>query len=340
MRSLSEMGWPAGVRRSFAAVPWRSSRAAGGSGPVGAILVVMLAVWAVVAHPGAPGTVRFAGLVLVGMLAWNVGALLAWLRPILPGLALAATVGALFVAGYPAALDKADSPPLGYENANVALIAAATVGLLAAARAAPKAARVWLYAGAVTTPFVTHYIGSRAGTITCVLLLAVWPLTRWATRRFWQLTSGGVLVAGVLLVIGLAATYDSQADPSFMDDTLTEERVVLWSDALDQVQDHPVLGVGPGNFALLSPLARSDADLAWAHSAPMQVLAELGVVGFVLLAALVAWMIWRLGRASVVLTVLALQPMIDYVLDFTLVVAAIAFILGTLSDSRLGPPPR
>ena len=60
-------------------------------------------------------------------------------------------------------------------------------------------------------------------------------------------------------------------------------------------------------------------------------LAELGGVGLGLLLTLVAWLVWRLGRWSFVVAALMLQPMIDYVLNFPVVLAADALVLGAVA---------
>lgn len=62
-------------------------------------------------------------------------------------------------------------------------------------------------------------------------------------------------------------------------------RYDLWRVALDQAAAHPLLGVGAGNYAdTYTQRRRNPSYVRQPHSLPLQVLAELGVVGLVLLA--------------------------------------------------------
>lgn len=330
--------WPQQALRLVRRSPAGDPRQSGEIGPVvGLILPVALAGWALLSHPAAPGGAAMAGLVIAGMVAWIVGALIARASPVVLGVGVALVIGIAIVGALPASLRGGPTaPPLGYANANAALMTAAVAGLLCAASATRSANRPWLVATAVGFTVASIVGGSRAGAVTCVLLLVLWPLLSLGRTWFWQLVSGLVLVTGFSVTVGLGLTQDPQQPPALLTGSLSEVRLSLWSDALELAKDHPILGVGPGNLARDSAIARSDPDLAWAHSAPLQTLAELGGIGLVLLGAVVGWMIWRLGRASVVLAVMALQPMVDYVLDFPLVVVLFALVFGGLTVSDVG----
>jgi len=68
-------------------------------------------------------------------------------------------------------------------------------------------------------------------------------------------------------------------------------RLVFWQNTLAMARDHPVLGVGLGNFKLQYPLYHRAAKIDWTfneerqlervHNDHLQILAELGLVGFV-----------------------------------------------------------
>ncbi|HEV2776017.1 MAG TPA: O-antigen ligase family protein [Solirubrobacteraceae bacterium] len=61
-------------------------------------------------------------------------------------------------------------------------------------------------------------------------------------------------------------------------------RYDLWRVALDQAADHPLLGVGAGNYAdTYTQRRRNPSYVRQPHSLPLQVVAELGVLGLVLL---------------------------------------------------------
>lgn len=121
-----------------------------------------------------------------------------------------------------------------------------------------------------------------------------------------------------------------------VEETVSTTRTALWSDALHLANEHPVSGVGPGRYQTESPTARADPDLRRAHSAPLQMAAELGWTGWLLLALLTTWVVAALGRGAVLFAVLALQPMVDYTLHFPLVVAVSALVLGAVAATGVG----
>ena len=299
---------------------------------VGLGLPLLLAAWALLVNPAASGGATMAGLVLTAVVGWVVGMAGARVDPVRVSLAIAATVGLTLLLGLPGSLTgSAGAGPLGYANANAALVTAAVAALLngsSLVRDERLQRRLVMAAAAFGVAAVAT--GSRAGIVSCLLLFLTWRyLPRWSART-WQLVSAAVLAVGFGLTLVLATTLDHTRS-WLVNITFSEVRVALWADAVEMARSHLVTGVGPGEFAHLSAVARSDPDLRWAHSAPLQVLAELGLVGLVLLAGTIVWMILRMGRMSVVLAVLALQPMIDYVLAFHLVMAVYAVTLGSVA---------
>ena len=312
-------------------------RTSAGRTATGLMLVLLLAAWPLFAVPGAPGAPDAAALILVGVAGWTAGGLVGLHRPLIVAGGLGVAVVAALLSGLPGSLTAAaDALPLGYANANAALAVAAVLALVIVAGAgvdrrlqpAPTAAAV-----AITTMVITS--GSRAGMVTCFLLLVTAPLL-WRGRPLaWQGASVAILLIAGAVPVWLALAPASSRPPILVS-ALSDVRISLWEDALALAGDQPLVGIGAGEFARQSPIAVADADLAWAHSAPLQVLAEQGVVGLLLLASLVGWMVWVLGRHAVFLAILALQPMVDYVLAFPTVVAAYGLALGLAAVT----PPR
>ncbi|MDQ3326620.1 MAG: hypothetical protein M3529_13165, partial [Actinomycetota bacterium] len=107
---------------------------------------------------------------------------------------------------------------------------------------------------------------------------------------------------------------------------------------LDMVGAAPLRGHGAGSFTEHSDLAAGDADLAWAHSEPLQVAAELGLVGAALAAALVAWVLVAARHAAPLFAVLLLQSTIDYVFHFPAVVLSFGLVLGAVVSVGSGKP--
>jgi O-antigen ligase len=308
------------------------------SGYPGTFLAIALAGWALLSRPDAPGGVGMSATILLGTLAFLAGTRLARWRGEAPGIAVAAVVAALMVLALPESLTSdAGAGPLGYANANGALLAAAVAGLVHAGWHVRREVRPALLVAAMICTVAAAAIGSQAGTMSCVLLLLVGNVLGYGRRPAWQVLSGAVLVAGLLTVTTLGLLHGSkvEVEGDLVEETVSTTRTALWSESLEMAADQPLRGVGAGDFAEHSEIAREDPDLAWAHSEPLQIAAELGWVGFGLLVLLVAWMLGTLGRGAALMAVLALQPMIDYTLHFPAVVVAGAVVLGGIQHQGL-----
>jgi len=120
-----------------------------------------------------------------------------------------------------------------------------------------------------------------------------------------------VLVAGVAFSGRIADKVSDQYD-SFVNlgsdqgngSRLTAgggNRYDFWRIALREFSDHPIEGVGAGNYPARYFLERrTDQDVQQPHSLPLQLMAELGLVGlgaFLLFVVAVAVGLWRRGRS-------------------------------------------
>jgi O-antigen ligase len=117
---------------------------------------------------------------------------------------------------------------------------------------------------------------------------------------------------------------------------LTPRRVGLWRDALRPAGRNGGLGVGPDRFGELGgPQPPADGK---PHSAPLQLAAEQGLVGVVLLVAVFCWVLhalWRSPRptpvaltAGTALTALAALASVGDALSFTTVTAGAGLLAG------------
>lgn len=76
---------------------------------------------------------------------------------------------------------------------------------------------------------------------------------------------------------------DKQFDPVRLVSTNSGNRVSWWNEALGAFSDRPLYGWGAGSFALLHLRYRHDVlPVTQAHSVPLQLLAETGIVGLLL----------------------------------------------------------
>jgi hypothetical protein len=122
-----------------------------------------------------------------------------------------------------------------------------------------------------------------------------------ALPRHSSLLAAGVIVAGlaVAIVLGAHERQGSVANgTSSRLTSLSSDRYAYWSVAIRAFRSEPLHGVGAGNWNVYwlrwRHLTESAQD---AHSLPLQVLAELGVVGIVLLATFVAGLLLAARRA-------------------------------------------
>ncbi len=123
--------------------------------------------------------------------------------------------------------------------------------------------------------------------------------------------------------------------------SLSQARHTLWSDALALWRQHPFTGAGPGSFRDHSELAASRPDLEAVHSSVLQVGSELGLVGCVLLAALLIAGLALAGRgdrassliAMAAWTALGIHSVIDHLYEFPVVTLTAGLVLGWASSA-------
>lgn len=131
--------------------------------------------------------------------------------------------------------------------------------------------------------------GSRGGLLAVLVAFAVLLMTARGAER---VRMGGLVVLAVSAgAAWLLLTPAGDTLRARMTDTGSSGRTDLWKVALYEFEDHPVTGVGLGNYPVLSrryldgDIANTDLFLGYpkvVHSTPLEVLAELGAVGFLL----------------------------------------------------------
>lgn len=112
----------------------------------------------------------------------------------------------------------------------------------------------------------------------------LWPQVKAARKVLLMVLVGGVAFYGLTLTgvqkqldLGerLMGTVAMQGDVS-------NNRMNIWSSAIDVAKDHPWLGTGIGTFFLYYPEHRRDTDMAGTflvHNDPLQFWTELGILG-------------------------------------------------------------
>ncbi|MDX3384262.1 O-antigen ligase family protein [Streptomyces niveiscabiei] len=237
--------------------------------------------------------------------------------------------------------------PLGRAGAEAAVLTLVAGLACCAAWASPAAPlRLALRLLAALAAVTGAALGSVAAVVTCCGVL----LASLAAGRAGR----GVGVAGLALATAsltaltwaVAAGAPRGGLAEVLDGQLTPRRIALWREALHLAETRPGLGAGPGSFAELSATAaQSPLSDGRPHSAPLQLAAEQGVVGVLLLAAAFAWLLhalWRSPRptpvaltAGACLTALAALALVGNVLSFTTVTAGAGLLAGIATASPL-----
>lgn len=205
-----------------------------------------------------------------------------------------------------------------------------------------------------------HWAGSRSGWPMLAVLLAgsfaIRPAVGAAAARVWRGQFAGLAAAWLVLdLVRMQLPGASGAAPAAFrligDAGSLVERLRIWEGALGMFRESPFAGVGYGRFAE-SFLARAPGltppvpatMTAHAHSLPLQVAAEFGLIGLVvLLGCAGAWFLQaRRGRpvpesawALAVAGTLGVHALVEYPLWFAYFLGPFAFALGLAEGARL-----
>ncbi|MEK7281729.1 MAG: O-antigen ligase family protein, partial [Chloroflexota bacterium] len=155
----------------------------------------------------------------------------------------------------------------------------------------------------LTILVLTQSRGAWLGFLASLLVLAAYfPAKKYLPLAF-------ALLAG-LLSAGLVSSFvdpsvDSVPDfQAFLQGRLTQEaiyrelpRLQIWQIALDLFREHPLIGVGLGNFPLYAAARLQLPVLVSAHGLFQATLAETGLIGFFSLLAILVVFYWQMRQA-------------------------------------------
>ncbi|MGW1132509.1 O-antigen ligase family protein [Streptomyces griseoluteus] len=301
---------------------------------VGMILLGLCAAWSLLsaaAHDGRPEGMLLA--VLATAAGFAAGRMSGALLPVAAPCAGAAAALVLAVTTPGPLPGPAYAAPLGQAGAVAALLALATGALCCAAWSAPAPTRPLLGLLAAASVPAGAVLGSPGGCAAGGAVLLCSVAAGSASYRGAGL-AGLAVVAGVAVgaVGGLASGVLPGGCAAEFTERIGPYRVGLWGRAVRLAREAPVWGVGPGRFGTPGdPAGRP-------HSAPLQLLAEQGMVGALLLAAVFGWVLhalWRATRptpvvltAGAALTALAVIASVGDALSFTTVTAGAGLLAG------------
>ena len=177
-------------------------------------------------------------------------------------------------------------------------------------------------------------------------------------RRHWRwVAPAGVLVGGLTLLAFLSPGEMVQrfAEMAQTEDISSDGRVQIWKDTVKLIAAYPWTGCGLGAyerglFAFKTAAPMNTVDFA--HNDYLQILAELGFPGFLLVIAVGGWILWstfsavlyRRGRSNWELAVGLLGVFVAIGLhslaDFNLYIPANALALAWLGGLAVSPAVR
>lgn len=239
-----------------------------------------LALLQVAAVPALAHSIERPGLWAPGVAA--AGAFLAGSVLMLANSRLALALAALVLLGLSLKWDSLQ----GTRSGAITVTLLAVVGALVAPR---------LLGAAVGPHAPAAGVSGLAGLLAVALASAIaFPLARMAWRRQAHAVmtaglGGALIIVGVIVAVGAYAPdhRGTHADPALgragrPSSDLLHGRAQEWIAAIDTWRDRPLLGAGAGTYAVASFPHQKVARSLFAHDLPLELAAELGIIGFLL----------------------------------------------------------
>lgn len=262
--------------------------------------------------------VRWAVLLLIAALSYDLLSDDLWRRRVRGAFVLSAVVAALLGLFQYAGLLPFMFPAFG-SGTQPTYSVFGNQGLFGGylAMALPFLVRPFLVAATVNLPALSGAVvvisgllisGCRSAWLAAITGVALaFP---YKTFRWRRVIAVALVVVGLTVCIGLAAPEITVGRVTRMwteNDQGVRLRLWFWDGTLGMIRDHPLIGVGLGNYAYWSPQYLGEAlwgpggerhacntvHTLHADSEPLELLAETGPVGI----ALVVWMLLRLAHA-------------------------------------------
>ncbi len=201
---------------------------------------------------------------------------------------------------------------------------------------------------------------SSRGAVMVLLLACLFPVVL-CVGKFKQFHQRALGIVGVLVCVFTLALLSLRlpAENTTLlslgriskKTSLAESRVKYWIQASDAIVQKPLLGWGPGSFALVSKrFQRAPDSYSWfAHSFPIQILSELGILGFLAMSLIIIKILlrpliglWRTRdfndhrlSLSLGLLLVFLYSCVEINLDFTVVWVLFWILLGVVNQKTL-----
>ncbi len=196
--------------------------------------------------------------------------------------------------------------------------------------------RLLLLAGAVLFPLAALLCGSRGAVLgAAAVALAAWVRS---SRKLVAACLAMLFVLGVVMFYPEASKERMRSAWNWEKDKTASARVHLWKFGLTLFAEHPILGVGPGNF----PVARGVQNLSEtvAHSTYVETLSEYGLAGAltVALAVFAFFLLNARTRRQLLVQDKEVTKRFEYCLSYGLDLAMIGYLVSGAFVSVLTYP--
>lgn len=162
--------------------------------------------------------------------------------------------------------------------------------------------KCFLLAYVIAAPIAIALTGSRTGVLACCTAFIVSALglrrMRWSTRLMLA-AAVGVCAWCLVAFVPEASWARVSSISAQLDGGDLNQRTGIWAAGLKEFATHPLLGIGAGGYLQVS--GRFLGESVVAHNTFVSVLVELGIVGFVIFAAILvktAGAVWRLAGSE------------------------------------------
>jgi O-antigen ligase len=141
--------------------------------------------------------------------------------------------------------------------------------------------------------------GSLVGAAVGIVILAWMRSRRMAIVALALVAVGVVFLYPIFLGTRLDITFGDTSTLAYADQTRSEQwRLASIAAGWGLFQEQPIFGIGFGAFHFLSPWFVGSSPVTYAHDWYVDVLAEGGIVGTLLFAAIATWLVAALWRAD------------------------------------------
>ena len=200
------------------------------------------------------------------------------------------------------------------------------IALFQAVRGAPWRAAIGLVIAVSVVELI--FLFSRMAWVTAAALLAVSVAAGTPVGRVWKPALGALIVAVIVALAIAQTTTGRHLLVSLTERTASASRLDIWERTTKMIEDHPLVGVGAGNFQAVfepvyNPMLNEDLRRGGhAHNLWLQEAAELGVITAI--AYIVLWVAaliqaarlsstsWIAAAAFLMVVAIAVRNMGDY----------------------------